>query len=82
MDQRSAFFDTLSLCKTRIPSYMLDYGRDGCTLKHAISMGERIDHSFSEAKIGRWLGWLQGSMAAQGYLTLEEAKKINKKWAD
>lgn len=33
-------------------------------------------------KINRWLGWMQGAATANGWLSLEECKAINKRHAD
>lgn len=37
---------------------------------------------FSEAKLGRWLGWLQAAATAAGALTLEECKAINRRYSE
>lgn len=34
-------------------------------------------HEFSDAKMGRWLGWAQAAVVAQGLGTLEDMKQIN-----
>ena len=40
-------------------------------------------NEMSEAKIGRWLGWMQAAVVAADIgLGLEDMKEINKKWAD
>ncbi|MCW2315277.1 hypothetical protein M2322_000811 [Rhodoblastus acidophilus] len=59
------------------------------SIEHMRDMMRRIDtnsdatapNGFSEAKLGRWLGWLQGVACGLGVLTLEEAKAINMRWA-
>jgi len=53
---------------------------------HLLDMYNRV-HSgeieFSEAKLGRWLGWMQAAVVAAGIgLTLEDMKAINKANAD
>ena len=35
------------------------------------------DGGFSEAKLGRWLGWMQAAGCAMGVLNLDDAKTIN-----
>lgn len=37
---------------------------------------------FSEAKLGRWLGWLQAAATAARALTLEECKEINRRYSE
>lgn len=47
-------------------------------LAHLRSMAERITPEFSEAKLGRWLGWAQCALVAAGVgVTLEDVKRIN-----
>lgn len=38
--------------------------------------------TFSDAKLGRWLGWVQGVLCEAKVITLNEAKEINKECAD
>lgn len=58
----------------------------GCELglAHLRSMYERAASSdFSEAKLGRWLGWAQCAVVAAAIgLTLEDMKEINLSHAD
>lgn len=53
---------------------------------HLHDMYERVIHAeepMSEAKIGRWLGWIQACVVAAGIgLSLEDMKEINMRWAD
>lgn len=54
-------------------------------LWHIQKMLERIENEpalFSPAKLGRWLGYTQGVIVANGYGTLEAMKEINKKNKD
>lgn len=90
MDQLNAFRDTLHLYRQRATKWHVLSNPEGnvatgCDLEHAHEMLAKIEArpgNFSPAKLGRWLGWLQGSMCALGIITLEEAKEINKRWAD
>lgn len=50
---------------------------EGTDFDHLDGMADRITPEFSADKIGRWLGWMQGALAAKGWITLEEAKVIN-----
>ena len=49
---------------------------------HIKGMPERMADDFSEAKIGRWLGWVQGVACAKGWLHLDDCKRINKDASD
>jgi hypothetical protein len=40
-------------------------------------MQSRVDDTFSQAKLGRWLGYIQGVAVNSGYATLDEMKRIN-----
>jgi hypothetical protein len=85
MNQYEAFKETLDLCRPNWPAVDEDF----LSLEHHNDMLRRIDESrftsgpsMSEAKMGRWLGWLQGVASALGLLTLDECKRINMKWSD
>lgn len=53
---------------------------EGCDYWHLQDMVERAQAGeFSEAKLGRWLGWMQCAVVAAGIgLTLEDMKEINR----
>lgn len=74
MNQREAFKETVELARVRgLPrdpgsSYGLD---------HLESMLSRIQDDFSEAKVGRWLGWAQCALTVSGLATLDEMKQLN-----
>lgn len=36
------------------------------------------ERSFSDAKMGRWLGWAQAAVVAMGIASLDDMKSINK----
>ena len=44
---------------------------------HLVSMLERASPAFSGEKLGRWLGWAQAALVAQGGATLEDMKEMN-----
>ncbi len=74
MDQRAAFRDTLALARARnMPRH--EGTEDG--LAHLESMHERITGDFSDAKLGRWLGWAQKTLQVEAAMTLEEIKQVN-----
>lgn len=81
MNQRAAFTETLALATERGMPEM--YGNT-LGLAHMRSMQERIDVPalFSEAKLGRWLGWAQCAVVAAGCATLDDMKRLNMKWSD
>jgi hypothetical protein len=39
------------------------------------------ERNFGEGKMGRWLGWAQAAVVAQGCGSLDDMKAINKRWA-
>jgi hypothetical protein len=59
---------------------------DGCEYWHLQDMVERAEAAmrmpgmeFSDAKLGRWLGWMQCAVVAAAIgLTLEDMKEINR----
>ena len=82
MNQRAAFRETLQLA---IASAMPEGDpEDPLSLAHLRDMGKRIRQvEFSDAKLGRWLGWAQCALvAADVGVTLEDVKRINLKWAE
>jgi hypothetical protein len=56
---------------------------EGCDYWHLQDMVERAQAGeFSDAKLGRWLGWMQCAVvAAEIGLTLDDMKSINKRHA-
>lgn len=75
MNQLKAFDKTIEVWEE---FYTEDQGLDpSLTLAHAIDMQRRITPDFSEAKLGRWLGWIQAAAVANGIGTLETYKTIN-----
>lgn len=74
MNQRQAFKDTLDLA---IEREMPDYPGTSYGLEHLKDMWFRLDEEFSEAKVGRWLGWAQACVVIDGLATLDEMKAIN-----
>ena len=57
----------------------------GVDYAHLESMLQRVEaepHKFSDAKLGRWLGYMQGVLVANGLATLEEMKQLNVEFRD
>lgn len=56
--------------------------RDGTTVLHLESMLERAlrDPEMDEAKLGRWLGWMQAILVVHSpkEFTLDDMKELNK----
>lgn len=80
MNQLAAFDDTLALAAERgMPEYGGELG-----LAHLRSMFEQaVASNFSDAKLGRWLGWAQCAVVAAAIgLTLDDMKEINRRYAD
>lgn len=83
MDQLGAMKATLQLAEER-DYWDIDFEEVGVDYEHLKSMVSRIDGmptEYSEAKKGRWLGYMQGVLVANAVMTLEEAKEINKRFS-
>jgi hypothetical protein len=82
MNQIAAFKDTLELADSRGMADC-EFEEKSVGFDHLVDMLEIIelapDGTFSESKIGRWLGWAQCAVVAGGYATLQEMKEINRK---
>lgn len=77
MNQREALKDTIQLAEERgMPE---EHQFPSLSLNHIRDMASRITPEFSDAKIGRWLGWAQCAVVAAGLATLDEMKAINQK---
>jgi hypothetical protein len=83
MNQLAAMRDTLTLAH--------DYGMPNidrlpptCDYWHLQDMIERAQTGgFSEAKLGRWLGWMQCAVVAAGIgATLDDMRRINRRHAE
>ncbi len=82
MNQRAAFEETLALAiREGMPE--MSAVHDSLGLAHMRGMQKRIaEDSFSESKLGRWLGWAQAALVASGVgITLEDVKQINMRHA-
>lgn len=81
MNQRIAFDETVELA---IQSGMAGSHDPSLSLSHLLEMQLTIsEKDFSEAKLGRWLGWAQAALvAADVGVTLEDVKQINLRYAD
>lgn len=80
MDQIAAFRDTIALAEERgMPEWGGELG-----LAHLKSMYERAQaEGFSDAKLGRWLGWAQCAVVAAAIgVDLDDMKQINLFHAD
>jgi len=59
------------------------FPKDGpCSIAHFEDMESRLTDDMSDAKVGRWLGYIQGVMCALGPFPLDDLKAINKEFAD
>lgn len=84
MNQIQAMRDTVALMNERIEAR--DTVPDSLAPQHLWDMLETMEtgvnpqdteREFSDAKMGRWLGWAQAAVVAQGIATLDEMKAIN-----
>lgn len=82
MDQVGAMRETIKLAKAH-PWYST---KDGCSLEHLESMLARVekDKSMSDAKVGRWLGWMQAVVClfSPANFSLSHFKELNKRFSD
>lgn len=79
MNQLAAFKDTIELAERRgMPEHGGELG-----LAHLRSMYQQASAgNFSEAKLGRWLGWAQCAVVAAAIgLELDDMKEINRSHA-
>lgn len=82
MLMKPAFRDTMKLAFLRGYQY-ISTAAPNADYNHLIEMFNKVideNNDFSEAKLGRWLGYAQGVLVANRIITLEEAKEINKKY--
>lgn len=81
MNQRGAFRDTLRLADRH---GMPELPGSDLGLAHLQEMAAKVECSdFSEAKLGRWLGWAQCALVAANVgVSLADMKELNAKWAD
>lgn len=75
MDQRAAFDATVELAEAKgMPRFL----GGSISLNHLFDMQSRITDDFSDAKLGRWLGWAQAALVAANVgVTLEDMKQLN-----
>lgn len=88
MNMLAAMKDTLELAR----KYGMDNSSSDNTeldYSHLVSMYERAQAGhedgtpFSEGKMGRWLGWMQAAVVANGFgPSLEDMRAINMKWSE
>ena len=80
MNQRAAFDETVTLAKNL---GMPELPGSSLGLEHLRDMQTRITDDFSEAKLGRWLGWAQAALVAANVgASLEAVKQINLSHSD
>ena len=96
MNQLAAARETIELAEQRLNEWTLNWSKIQALdpdlqmphLKDMLAMMESgvnpqdPKRDFGEAKLGRWLGWMQAACVAMGVFTLADMKMINKKWAD
>lgn len=78
MNQRGALKATIKLAEERgMPE---EHQFPSLSLSHIRSTESRLEPGYSDAKVGRWLGWAQCAVVASGLATIEEMKAINKEY--
>lgn len=82
MNMRQAFVETLNLAKSLGMDNLTIEEHESLNYEHLVDMATKITPDFSEAKLGRWLGWCQCAVVAANIgASLEDMKAINKKCA-
>ena len=77
MNLEEAAEDTLEAVRGKLSAMRYEDGNSGA---HACWMLEGIRDGYVQHEKGhRWLGYAQGLLVAFGELTLDEAKRINKR---
>jgi hypothetical protein len=80
MNQLEALRETVAFAEDNL---MPDLPGSSVGMEHLYEMLSTVENShFSDAKLGRWLGWAQCAVVAAGVATLEDMKQINLKWSD
>lgn len=85
MNQLEAFRETVEVYRQWNSAPRRVFIPANCDLAHMEDMLRRLEaepDKFSDSKLGRWLGWAQGVLCVLGVLTLDQAKEINRMWAD
>lgn len=75
---------TLELARERDYQF-IEFEQPGVDYEHLVSMYNRViaePDQFSEGKLGRWLGYMQGVLVANDTCTLDEMKELNKRFED
>lgn len=81
MNQRAAFDATIALGERYGMPQLATPNELG--LAHLHDMQHRITDDFSEAKLGRWLGWAQAALVAANVgVYLEDVKQLNRSYSD
>ena len=71
---------TLDLFNWYSPEHKFTQNKPGCTQEHLVNiLNQVIDGNVSGSKAHRFIGWAQGVLCMEGYLTLDDARNINRK---
>lgn len=76
MNQQEAARETLRQAKEVWPNNPIVKDHS-FSLEHLEYMMDRMFEGMSDAKRGRWLGWMQAVVVAQTVLNLDDMKRIN-----
>lgn len=92
MNQVAAMRETIKVAEQRLgdstlnlskimnldETLQLDHLKGMLSMMEANYNPQKPGEGFSEAKLGRWLGWAQAACVAMGVVTLDDMKKINR----
>lgn len=71
---------TLSLLDWYNPAHEFDQSNPGCDKEHIRSILQQVvDGECTGTKAHRFIGWAQAVLCMEGFLTLDDARNINRK---
>lgn len=86
MNARKAFAETIGHLADHASRAVYGPTCEAAEFGHLFFMASQVERdvdakgaSFSEGKLNRWLGYVQGVLVARGIATLDEVKAINLK---
>lgn len=82
MNMIKAFAETLELARENGMPAMIGKANRGLDYQHLTEMYNKIKAApdvYSDAKLGRWLGWAQCAVVAAKCGTLDQMKEINRR---
>lgn len=82
MNTRAAIDETMVLARKSTAFHnSWAYYHETLGYRHLVQMHEKIDNTFDESKLSRWLGWMQAAVVAWDVVgvEVETMKEINRR---